>query len=81
MPRNAAPNSATVRRLTLAIEAEKSPALLCGVIALVEAGNKDSWVSTARDFFVSAPPAVTPQRLWLNTNFVQCVIWPARNLR
>jgi len=46
-------NTAAVRSMTGAMEAEKTHARLYGeAIALVEAGKKDSWVGAARDFYV-----------------------------
>ena len=46
-------NTAAVRTMTGAMEAEKTHARLYGeAIALVEAGKKDSWVGATRDFYV-----------------------------
>ena len=46
-------NTAAVRTMTGAMEAEKTHARLYGdAIALVEAGKKDSWVGAAREFYV-----------------------------
>lgn len=46
-------NSAVIRSFTGALEAEKSHALLYAeAVALLEAGNKDSWIGAAREFLV-----------------------------
>jgi len=48
-------NTAAIRTFEFALEAEKTHArLYSDAIALVEAGNKDSWVSAARTFYVCA---------------------------
>ena len=45
--------SSVIRTFKYALEAEKSHSRLYGeAIALVESGNKDSWVSKERDFYV-----------------------------
>jgi rubrerythrin len=46
-------NTSAMRTFTFALEAEKTHARLYGeAIALLEAGKKDSWIGTAKDFFV-----------------------------
>ncbi len=46
-------NTSAIRTFTFALEAEKTHARLYGeAVALCEAGKKDSWIGTARDFFV-----------------------------
>jgi rubrerythrin len=46
-------NTAAIRTFHGALEAEKTHARLYGeAIALVEAGKKEAWVATQRDFFV-----------------------------
>ena len=50
---NAHENKIAIRTFTYALEAEKTHARLYGeAIALVQAGKLDSWVGTARDFYV-----------------------------
>jgi rubrerythrin len=46
-------NTAAIRTFHGALEAEKTHARLYGeALALLEAGKKDSWIGTAKDFFV-----------------------------
>jgi rubrerythrin len=46
-------NTAAIRTFTGALEAEKTHARLYGeAIALLAGGKKDSWIGTARDFYV-----------------------------
>lgn len=46
-------NDAAIRTFTWALEAEKTHArLFAEAIALVEAGNKESWAGSPRDFYV-----------------------------
>jgi len=46
-------NTSAIRTFTFALEAEKTHARLYGeAVSLLEAGKNDSWIGTARDFFV-----------------------------
>ena len=55
-------NTAATRTFTWAMEAEKTHArLYTEAIALIEAGKKDAWIGTARDFYVCAACGYTSE--------------------
>jgi rubrerythrin len=55
-------NTAAIRTFRWAMEAEKTHArLYTEAVALVEAGKKDSWAATARDFYVCAACGYTSE--------------------
>lgn len=57
-------NKAAIRTFHGALEAEKTHSRLYGeAIALVEAGKKESWISTARDFYVCAVCGYTSEKI------------------
>jgi rubrerythrin len=66
-------NTAAIRTFHGALEAEKTHARLYGeALALLEAGKKDSWIGTAKDFFVCPVCGYTSETPDEHENFPVC---------